>query len=313
MRYFPMFLDVENKPILVVGGGEVACRKVDSLLRAGASVTLVSPKVAPYLKQLIDDGKLHWIQNFYSSQIISKNYLQVWATTDNPSLNHQVYNDAKKLGILVNVVDDLPYCDFITPSMINRGRIQIAISSGGASPVLVRNIREKLETVLPQNIGLIADFGASKRNSIKASFPTVDERRKFWERFLSSSFIDQVTDREQLESYYQQAVTEGVDSEGQVTWIEFEQDVELLSMKALRLMQEAELVLSSSDCPFEFIDLCRRDAERESYVNSGELSTKLEQARAEKLRVCVFIPPASVEFNLLVGKDLKLSAAKVLS
>ncbi|MFA0233205.1 NAD(P)-dependent oxidoreductase, partial [Vibrio sp. 10N.261.45.A7] len=198
-----------------------------------------------------------------------------------------VYNDAKKLGILVNVVDDLPYCDFITPSMINRGRIQIAISSGGASPVLVRNIREKLETVLPQNIGLIADFGASKRNSIKESFPTVDERRKFWERFLSSSFIEQVNDREQLESYYQRALTEGIDNEGQVTWIEFEQDVELLSMKALRLMQEAELVLSPSDCPFEFVDLCRRDAEREGYANSVELSTKLEQARSEKLRVCV--------------------------
>ncbi|UPR48807.1 siroheme synthase [Vibrio cyclitrophicus] len=313
MRYFPMFLDVENKPILVVGGGEVACRKVDSLLRAGANVTLVSPKVAPYLKQLVDESKLHWVQNFYSSQIISKDYLQVWATTDNPSLNHQVHNDAKKLGILVNVVDDLPYCDFITPSMINRGRIQIAISSGGASPVLVRNIREKLETVLPQNIGLIADFGASKRNSIKESFPTVDERRKFWEQFLSSSFIAQVTDREQLESYYQQALTEGIDSEGQVTWIEFEQDIELLPMKALRLMQEAELVLAPSVCPFEFVDLCRRDAERESYANSGELSTKLEQARSESLRVCVFIPPASVEFNLLVGKDLKLSSAKVLS
>lgn len=313
MRYFPMFLDVEDKPILVVGGGEVACRKVDSLLRAGADVTLVSPKVAPYLQQLVDENKLHWVQNFYSSQIISKEYLQVWATTDNPSLNHQVYNDAKKLGILVNVVDDLPYCDFITPSMINRGRIQIAISSGGASPVLVRNIREKLETVLPQNIGLLADFGASKRNSIKESFPTVDERRKFWERFLSSSFIEQVTDREQLEAQYQQALTEGVDSEGLVTWIEFEQDVELLSMKALRLMQEAELVLAPKECPFEYVDLCRRDAERESYANSGELSTKLEQAKAENLRVCVFIPPASVEFNLLVGKDLKLSSAKILS
>ncbi|WKY59265.1 NAD(P)-dependent oxidoreductase [Vibrio sp. SNU_ST1] len=313
MRYFPMFLDVENKPILVVGGGEVACRKVDSLLRAGANVTLVSPKVAPYLKELADEDKLRWVQNFYSSQLISKNYLQVWATTDNPSLNHQVHNDAKKMGILVNVVDDLPYCDFITPSMINRGRIQIAISSGGASPVLVRNIREKLETVLPQNIGLIADFGASKRNSIKESFPTVDERRKFWERFLSSSFINQVTEREQLETYYQQSLAEPVDNKGQVTWIEFEQDVELLSMKALRLMQEAELVLSPKECPFEFIDLCRRDAERDLYSNSGELSTKLEQARAEKLRVCVFIPPASVEFNLLVGKDLKLSAAKVLS
>lgn len=313
MRYFPMFLDVENKPILVVGGGEVACRKVDSLLRAGANVTLVSPKVAPYLKQLVDESKLHWVQNFYSSHILSKDYLQVWATTDNPSLNHQVYNDAKKLGVLVNVVDDLPYCDFITPSMVNRGRVQIAISSGGASPVLVRNIREKLETVLPQNIGLIADFGASKRNSIKESLPTVDDRRKFWERFLSSSLIEQVTDRDQLESYYQQALAEGIDSEGQVTWVEFGQDVELLPMKALRLMQEAELVLSSSDCPFEFIDLCRRDAEREGYANSGELSTKLEKARVDRLRVCVFIPPASVEFNLLVGKDLKLSSAKILS
>ena len=313
MRYFPMFLDVENKPILVVGGGEVACRKVDSLLRAGANVTLVSPKVAPYLSKLVEESKLHWVQNFYSSQILSKDYLQVWATTDNPSLNHQVYNDAKKLGVLVNVVDDLPYCDFITPSMINRGRIQIAISSGGASPVLVRNIREKLETVLPQNIGLIADFGASKRNSIKESLPTVDDRRKFWERFLSSSLIEQVTDRDQLESYYQQALAEGIDSEGQVTWVEFGQDVELLPMKALRLMQEAELVLSSSDCPFEFIDLCRRDAEREGYANSGELSTKLEKARVDRLRVCVFIPPASVEFNLLVGKDLKLSSAKILS
>ncbi|WP_439147142.1 NAD(P)-dependent oxidoreductase [Vibrio sp.] len=313
MRYFPMFLDVENKPILVVGGGEVACRKVDSLLRAGADVTLVSPKVEPYLKQLVDDNKVRWVQNFYSSQLISQNYLQVWATTDNPDLNHQVHNDAKEMGILVNVVDDLPYCDFITPSMINRGRIQIAISSGGASPVLVRNIREKLETVLSQNIGLIADFGASKRNSIKEFFPTVDERRKFWERFLSSSFINQVTEREQLETYYQQSLAEPVDNKGQVTWIEFEDDVELLSMKALRLMQEAELVLLPKECPFDYIDLCRRDAERESFSDSGELSTKLEKARAENLRVCVFIPPASVEFNLLVGRDLKLSTAKVIS
>ena len=312
MRYFPMFLDVENKPILVVGGGEVACRKVDSLLRAGGEVTLVSPKVEPYLKNLIDEGKIHWIQNFYSSNIISKQYLQVWATTDNPNLNHQVHNDAKKLGILVNVVDDLPYCDFITPSMINRGRIQIAISSGGASPVLVRNIREKLETVLPQNLGLVADFGASKRNSIKESFPTVDERRKFWERFLSSSFIEQVSNREQLEDYYQKSLVENLESEGRVTWVEFEDDVELLSMKALRLMQESELVLYPKACPFEFVDLCRRDAERESFDGSGELSTKLENARAENLRVCVFIPPASVEFNLLVGQDLKLSTAKVM-
>ena len=312
MRYFPMFLDIENKPILVVGGGEVACRKVDSLLRAGGDVTLISPKVEPYLQQLIDENKLHWVQNFYSSQMLSNRYLQVWATTDNPELNHQVHSDAKKMGILVNVVDDQPYCDFITPSMINRGRIQIAISSGGASPVLVRNIREKFESLLPQNLGLLADFGASKRNSIKETFPTVDERRKFWERFLSSSRIERITGREELEAFYQESLKEDVDSQGQVTWIEFESDVELLSIKALRLMQEAELVLHPAECPFEYVDLCRRDAEREQFKDSGDLSTKLMKARSENLRVCVFVPPSSVEFNLLIGSDVKLASGRSL-
>ena len=105
------------------------------------------------------------------------------ATTDNPELNHRVYDDAKALGILVNVVDDQPYCDFITPSMITRGRIQIAISSGGASPVL-RNIREQLESILAFNLSLLADFGLSKRGDIKKRLPSVDLRRKFWEMFL---------------------------------------------------------------------------------------------------------------------------------
>ncbi|MBW3696989.1 siroheme synthase [Vibrio sp. T187] len=309
MRYFPLFLDIENKPILVVGGGEVACRKVDALLRAGAAVTLVSPKVEPYLQALISDKKLNWIQNFYSSQLISSEYIQVWATTDNPELNHQVHRDAKKMGILVNVVDDLPYCDFITPSMINRGRIQIAISSGGASPVLVRGIREKLETALPQNLSLLADFGASKRNSIKEFFSTVDERRKFWESFLSSSEVEKVTERDELESLYQEALKSGIEAQGRVTWVEFGKDVELLSIKALRLMQEAELVLHAELCPFTFVDLCRRDAERDVFIDSGELSTKLMLAKKQQLRVVVLIPPASSAFNLLIGDDTRLSCS----
>ncbi|MDG2933248.1 bifunctional precorrin-2 dehydrogenase/sirohydrochlorin ferrochelatase, partial [Vibrio parahaemolyticus] len=165
MRYFPLFLDLINKPVLVVGGGEVASRKVEALLKAGADVTIVSPTLVDFLSKLASEHQLRWVQRFYSSDIVTKNFVQVWATTDNPELNHQVYKDAKELGILVNVVDDKPYCDFITPSMINRGRIQIAISSGGASPVLIRNIREKLESILPQNMGLMADFANSKRNS----------------------------------------------------------------------------------------------------------------------------------------------------
>lgn len=184
MQYFPLFLNLKGKPVLVVGGGEVACRKVDTLVRAGAMVTIVSPQIEDYLRTLVDSQECIWIQNFYSKELLDKKFVQVWATTDNPELNHQVHRDAKQLGILVNVVDDLPYCDFITPSIINRGRIQLAISSGGASPVLVRNIREKLEASLPHNLALLADFGASKRNDIKQALPSVDTRRKFWENFF---------------------------------------------------------------------------------------------------------------------------------
>ncbi|MBL4245034.1 siroheme synthase [Vibrio fluvialis] len=299
MRYFPLFLDLTNKPVLVVGGGEVACRKIDALLRAGAKVTIVSPQIASTLQSLVDDGKCQWIQNFYTPQILTKEYLQVWATTDNPDLNHQVHKDAKNMGTLVNVVDDQPYCDFITPSMIERGRVQLAISSGGASPVLIRNVRETLEAVLPQNLGLLADFGASKRNSIKEFLPTVDLRRKFWEMFFADTEVKNAKDRESLEKMYIKALDKPLDDDGEVTWVEFGKDVELLPLKALRYMQQAELVLFAKSCPFDFIDLCRRDAERERFTSAAELSERLKKAKAEQLRVCVLIPHGMQEYTLL--------------
>lgn len=306
MQYFPLFLNLNDKPVLVVGGGEVACRKVDALIRAGALVTIVSPKIAPYLLELVEQKRCQWVQNFYSSELLTDDYLQVWATTDNPSLNHQVHKDAKDARILVNVVDDQPYCDFITPSMIERGRIQIAISSGGASPVLVRNIRETLEAVLPQNLSLLADFGSSKRNSIKQSLDSVSDRRKFWEAFLGEPKVENAKNREDLEALYQQALKQPIDNEGQCTWIGFGDDVELLPIKALRYMQRAEIVFFEENCPFEFIDLVRRDAERESFQDAAQLAEKLNQARAKKRRICVLMPKQATDYTLLIGADLAL-------
>ncbi len=304
MRYFPLFLDLVNKPVLVVGGGEVASRKVEALLKAGADVTIVSPTLVDYLAILAKEHQLRWVQRFYSSDIVTKNYIQVWATTDNPSLNHQVYKDAKELGILVNVVDDKPYCDFITPSMINRGRIQIAISSGGASPVLIRNIREKLEMILPQNMELIAEFANSKRNSIKESLPSVDLRRKFWEQFFSNPDVENARDNRELEAIYKVAMANPLDEKGSCTWISVGKDIEMLPMKAVRYMQQAEYVLHSTRCESDPMELVRRDAERESFSNAAELSDMLTHAKKENLRVCVFIPQGTNEFALLQGQDL---------
>lgn len=309
MRYFPLFLDLTNKPVLVVGGGEVACRKIDALLRADAKVTVISPQVSATLQSWIEQGKCTWIQHFYSSRWLDKRYLQVWATTDNPQLNHQVYQDAKQQGILVNVVDDQPYCDFITPSMIERGRIQLAISSGGASPVLVRNIRQTLESVLAHNLALLADFAASKRNSIKQSLPNVDLRRQFWERFFADPQVQHAQDRDVLESIYQHLLTQPSAKVWSTTWIEFGSDVELLALKALRYMQQAELVLHTQNCPFEFIDLCRRDAQRQSFDSPVELSALLAQAQQQAQNVCVLIPAASQQYALLQGKARCLKLA----
>ncbi|HHF2915939.1 ferrochelatase [Vibrio parahaemolyticus] len=304
MRYFPLFLDLINKPVLVVGGGEVASRKVEALLKAGADVTIVSPTLVDFLSKLAAEHQVRWVQRFYSSDIVTKSFVQVWATTDNPELNHQVYKDAKELGILVNVVDDKPYCDFITPSMINRGRIQIAISSGGASPVLIRNIREKLESILPQNMGLMADFANSKRNSIKEALPSVDLRRKFWEQFFSNPEVENARDNRELETIYQATMATPLDEKGSCTWIQVGKDVEMLPIKAVRYMQQAELALYSTRCEANLLELIRRDAEREAFSSAAELSDMLTKAKSEKLRVCVFIPKGTSEFLLLQGQDL---------
>ncbi|MGF1909609.1 siroheme synthase [Vibrio kasasachensis] len=309
MQYFPMFVDLKGKSVLVIGGGEVACRKVDTLVRAGAIVTIISPAIEDFLQTLVSQGECHWVKNFYSQEMMDSRYIQVWATTDNPQLNHQVHSDAKKFGILVNVVDDQPYCDFITPSIVNRGRIQIAISSGGASPVLVRNIRQQLEYTLPQNLALQAEFGASKRRDIKEKLPSVELRRKFWEDFFELPQVELAESRQQLEACYQSLLDSNVVDEGLVTWIEYGDDFELLSLKALRLMQKAELVLYPGQCPFVFIDSVRRDAERIEFNNEGNLSDQLKIAANKKLRVVVFITAKSAKYNLLIGKSLKLSLA----
>ncbi|MGR5175165.1 NAD(P)-dependent oxidoreductase [Vibrio parahaemolyticus] len=311
MRYFPLFMDLLDRPVMVVGGGEVACRKVETLIRAGARVTVVSPKLEPYLLEMSQSGKCIWIQRFYQPELMKREFVQVWATTDNPELNHQVHKDAKKMGILVNVVDDTPYCDFITPSIINRGRVQIAISSGGASPVLIRGIREKLEAILPMNTAQLADFAASKRGDIKKHFVTVDERRKFWELFFKEPMVIECKNNQELEQAYQRLIGSDLEFSDSCTWIEFGDDPELLPIKALRIMQEAEIVYYDKRCPFGFVDLVRRDAERIVYQDLTEISQQVIVGKEKKQRIVVFVERDSSSHLLLKEGDEVIELARV--
>ncbi|CAM3579207.1 Siroheme synthase [Vibrio aerogenes CECT 7868] len=289
MQYFPIFLDLKDKAVLVVGGGEVASRKVEALIKVNAQVTLVSPEIVPFLHDLVEKGQIRWLQQPYQSQLISEQYIQVWATTDNTSLNHQIHADAKKAGILVNVVDDQPYCDFITPSMMVRGKIQIAISSGGASPVLIRNLRESVESVLPQNLSLLAEFGGQKREQIKSDISGIDGRRAFWERFFDDKQVMDASDLSQLELRYQQLLSEPELPVNEVIWVIYDEDVELLPVKALRFMQKADLVLHPEQIQPECLELCRRDAGRSVYTDAQTLAQELKKERKQNRYICVFV------------------------
>lgn len=305
MQYFPLFLDLTDKPVLVVGGGEVASRKIEALLRANARVTVVSPAITAYLEGCVEKNRLTWIKSQYRDFSIG-NYIQVWATTNDADLNHQVYKDAKKQNILVNVVDDKPYCDFITPSMVSRGKIQVAISSGGAAPVLVRNIREKIESALSHNIDLLADFAASKRENIKSYYVTVDERRYFWERYFARDDVQLANNKKELEKSYTEELNDNVVVTVSRNWLEYGSDVELISLKTLRAMQEAEVVLFPIDCPYEFIDLCRRDAQRQEYKDVQHLSEILNKESSSFKRLCIFMPKDEVSRNASLEKIVGL-------
>ena len=297
MDFFPVFLRLNNRKVLVVGGGDVACRKVDLLVRADADITLISPQLHPYLATLANNNQLTWIEKEYQSSDV-EGFHQVWATTDIKSLNHQIFSDAEALGIWTNVVDDPQHCHFITPSMIDRNPIQVAISSGGASPVLVRYIREKLETQLPQNLSLLATYSGEQRQRIKQYFSTVDERRKFWERFFRLPDVENATSTDQLEAEFSAQLTQPEESTiGSLYVIETGADPELLSLKALRLMQQAEHVLYPKGCNDIFVDLCRRDAEREAYLESG-VNQQITELLSQNLRVCLLVPKNTVPCDL---------------
>ncbi|GAB7220139.1 precorrin-2 dehydrogenase/sirohydrochlorin ferrochelatase family protein [Vibrio comitans] len=314
MRYFPLFYDLHHKPVLVVGGGEVASRKVESLLKAGAFVSVVSPTLEPFLLSLYEEERLSWIKGFYQRELIEE-FVQIWATTDNPDLNHRVHADAKRAGIMVNVVDDTEYCDFITPSMINRGRIQVAFSSGGSSPVLIRNLRRTFEAVLPQNLGILADFAASKRADIKARLPDVTRRRLFWEYFFESSKVKSSDCKLQLDACYEHMLdSKQFEPSYSVSWIETGSDFEMLTLKALRLMQSSEMVLFYHELDAVFAEGCRRDAERVSWREVAELKKLLEEQQAQHRSVVVLLPevskPLLSELSLCCGRIEVLGYAR---
>lgn len=256
---------VHDRPCLVVGGGDVAQRKTEMMQRAGAKITIVSPELTAALRLQSDEGKIHHIPSSFVPEHLAGMVLAV-AATDDEAVNRQVAEAAQVRNIPVNVVDRPQLCTFVFPSVIDRSPIVVAISSEGASPVLARHLRAKLETIIPASYGRLADLARKFRERVKDRFDSMNERRRFWERVIEGPIAEFVfTGREkQAEAALDQAINNANGrSTGEVYLVGGGPgDPDLLTFRALRLMQQADVVVYDRLVSSEVLDLVRRDAEK---------------------------------------------------
>ena len=304
MNTFPLFFKLEDRKVLIVGGGDVALRKADLLSRAGACITVLAPTIMAEIQALLSDSKHQLIyENYHKTYMTGARV--IIAATDDETLNHQIHADATEINIPVNVVDTPPLCDFIFPAIVDRNPIVIGISSNGKAPVLARLLRARLETLIPQGYGKLAKLAGDFRTEVKSKIPTLTGRRQFWERAFegqvselmfagnetqaaaqlqadlddTAAKIDRTSNADIQLSQTAISVTDSKDQPQQHpehSAASSEQtpigevyivgagpgDPELLTFKALRLMQQADIVYYDALVSPQVLDLCRRDADK---------------------------------------------------
>ena len=280
MQYLPIFTRLKNKPVLVVGGGDVALRKCRAFLKAEANVTLVAPDFCQELQSMAEQGEVTLRQQKFIDSDLD-NVMLVIAATDNDAVNEQVAAQAEARNLFVNVVDDQPKCGFIFPSIVDRNPITIAISSAGTAPVLARRLREKLETLIPQHIGPLAQLVGSFRDKVKARFNHFSDRRQFWESVFDSSVVSEVQagNDSRAQALLNEMLSAQPEPEGEVYVVGAGPgDPELLTLKALQLMQQADVVVYDYLVSDEILELVRRDADLVCVgKKAGHHSVKQEQ------------------------------------
>ncbi|RPD98969.1 uroporphyrinogen-III C-methyltransferase [Candidatus Pantoea deserta] len=264
MDYLPLFADLKGRPVLVVGGGDVAARKIELLRRASAQVRVVSRELCPELQALHQEQQIEWLATAFDPAQLDSVFLAIAATDDN-LLNRQVYDEANARHRLVNVVDDQPKCSFIFPSIVDRSPLVVAISSSGTAPVLARMLREKLEALLPASLGQMAEVAGAFRDSVKQRFSRMSDRRRFWERAFNGLFASQMAagNIEEATRTLQRELQQQPNREGEIILVGAGPgDSGLLTLRGLQVMQLADVVLYDHLVSDEVLDLVRRDADR---------------------------------------------------
>ncbi len=266
MDFLPLFFNLKDKNCLVVGGGETASRKTDLLLQAGANVTIISPELGHSLKELASSGSVTFKEKKFEVSDLSEQKLVISATNDR-AINQQVFKEANRQNIPVNVVDNPDLCSFIFPSIVDRSPVIAAISTGARSPVLARILRGKIESTIPAAFGRLAELSDKFRPAVKKRFSDIYQRRTFWEQVLQGAIAELVFagHEKKAEAELQKLLESDLTKSncGEVYLIGGGPgDPDLLTFKALRLMQQADVVVYDRLVSPEVLNLVRRDAER---------------------------------------------------
>lgn len=289
MEYLPIFIHIKNRPCLVVGGGSIAARKVALLRKAQAEVTVVSPVLCDELHQLHKENLIQHIAREFEDYDLESCVLVI-AATDQRAVNEHVSALAKQLRLPVNVVDNPDLCSFIMPSIIDRSPVVIAVSTGGSSPVLARLIRTKLEGSIPAAYGHLAKLVEGFRDKVKATFPNVESRRGFWETILEGKVAELVFTGHEDEA--KQLLDKAIDEQAEKPEMPGEVflvgagpgDPDLLTFRALRLMQQADVVVYDRLVSPAIMEMVRRDAEI-VYVGKARDKHTMQQENINQLLV----------------------------
>ena len=279
MDIFPISLKLQQQLCLIVGGGRIAYRKAVLLVKAGAVIDIISPEIDANLLEVIQQCGGQYIQAPYSASLSLRHYRLVIAATDDQVVNQAVFEACEADNVLVNSVDDPPHCRFMVPAIIDRSPLVISIATNGASPVLSRQIRTQLEASIPHGMGKLADFSGKWRSTVKAKIVNPDERRIFWEELYASPLKEQVFNDNLAEAdrLITQALTQWEKPKGEVYLVGAGPgDPELLTLKALRLMQQADVVIYDRLVSAPIMELCRRDAEK-IYVGKARSNHSVPQ------------------------------------
>lgn len=289
MDFFPVFFDIKGKPCTVIGGGDVAARKVAMLRNAGGSVTVVAPELCSTLARQLEQGEIAHIAARFAPEHLHEGLIVI-AATDDKAVNRQVSEAARALRLPVNVVDDPELCSFIMPSVIDRSPVIVAVSTGGASPVLARLLRARLETLIPGAYGRLASLAEKFRGKVKAHFSAPEQRRIFWEKAFQGPIAEMVFAgrEEQANQALEQAITTAAPDarpQGEVYLVGGGPgNPDLLTFRALRLMQQADVIVYDNLVTPPVLEMTRRDADR-IFVGKQRANHAMRQEEINELLV----------------------------